>query len=162
MQISAELASLCQTESCETSKPILYLLLLISDYSVRLDPMDTTVSPSCCLSAADPMYFPLGLTAKEQHLLIAPDTQDVSIGDTEGILRAGRGGGGGRGGDGENGVRRDRRKRKSGIPTCREDICVMKYPGDTAWPFSSTPGNTGKSKFHGYFHAFRVIFSVTL
>lgn len=25
-------------------------------------------------------------------------------------------------------VRRDRRKRKSGIPGCREDICVMKYP----------------------------------
>lgn len=26
--------------------------------------------------------------------------------------------------------RRDKRKRKSGIPGCREDICVMKYPGD--------------------------------
>lgn len=158
--------------------PILYLLYLlyslfvISDYpvrlsvrlSVRLDPMDTTVSRCCCLSPADPIYFPLGLTAKEKHLLIAPDTQRVSIGDTEGILRAGgagRGRGGG-GGDGENAVRRDRRKRKSGIPTCREDICVMKYPGDTAWPFSSTPGNAGKSKFRGYFHAFRVIFNVTL
>lgn len=141
--------------------PILYLLLAaISDYSVRLDPMDTTVSRSCRLSPADPIYFPLGLTAKEQHLLIAPDTQDVSIGDTDGILRAGRGGGGG--GDGENAVRRDRRKRKSGIPTCREDICVMKYPGDTAWPFSSTPGNTGKSKFHGNFHAFPVIFNSLL
>lgn len=95
------------------------------------------------------------------HLSIAPDTQDVSISDTEGILRA-RGRGTGDADDGENAVRRDRRKRKSGIPTCREDICVMKYPGDTAWPFSSTPGNAGKSKFHGYFHAFRVIFNVTL
>jgi len=27
--------------------------------------------------------------------------------------------------------RRDKRKRKSGIPGCREDICVMKYPRDT-------------------------------
>lgn len=73
------------------------LLAAISDYSVRLDPMDTTVSRSCRLSPADPIYFPLGLTAKEQHLLIAPDTQHVSIGDTDGILRAGRGGGEGEG-----------------------------------------------------------------
>lgn len=63
--------------------------------------------------------------------------------------------------EGENVVRRDRRKRKSGIPTCREDICVMKYPGDTAWLFSSTPGNAGKSKFHEYFHTFGVIFKVS-
>lgn len=98
------------------------------------------------------IYFSLGPRAKEKHLLIAPDTQDVSISDTEGDFKRGN----------ENVVRRDRRKRKSGIPTCREDICVMKYPGDTAWLFSSTPGNAGKSKFHEYFHAFGIIFPVFL
>lgn len=34
-------------------------------------------------------------------------------------------------GERERRSRRDKRKRKSGIPGCREDICVMKYPRDT-------------------------------
>lgn len=41
-------------------------------------------------SGAERIYFSLGLRAKEKHLLIAPDTQDVSISDTEGILRGER------------------------------------------------------------------------
>lgn len=95
VQISIELASLCQTEWTENARYMWLfprreatMTLYVYSYKAGFDAMDSLAL--LFRSGAERIYFSLGLRAKEKHLLIAPDTQDVSISDTEGILRGER------------------------------------------------------------------------
>lgn len=101
--VQIELASLCQTESWSIRwKMFMHVctcffddnataLLHVYSYKSGIRRRNGQRGRAPLFrSGAERIYFSLGPRAKEKRVLIAPDTQNVSISDTEGILRGER------------------------------------------------------------------------